>query len=115
MGRDSSLYSFIAYPSRFYNFSFYCGKAPKMSTTRYKDPIPKGVYVFTTLDEAIPIKKANPYAIFYPENNGHYAKDPDGTVVAIASDEMCEEIDRRNAELEAKITAGEKLTDEYAV
>lgn len=86
-----------------------------MSTTRYKDPIPDGVCVFTTLDEAAQIQKANPHAIFYPENNGHYAKDPDGTVVAVASDEMCEEIDRRNAELEAKIAAGEKLTDEYAV
>lgn len=85
-----------------------------MSTTRYKDPIPEGVCVFTTLDEAAKIQGANPYAIFYPVNNGHYAKNPDGTVVAVASDEMCEEIDRRNAELEAKIAAGEKLTDEYA-
>lgn len=89
-------------------------KDPEMSTTRYKDPIPEGVCVFTTLDEAAKIQGANPYAIFYPVNNGHYAKNPDGTVVAVASDEMCEEIDRRNAELEAKIAAGEKLTDEYA-
>ncbi|KAF7629389.1 hypothetical protein AFLA_013106 [Aspergillus flavus NRRL3357] len=59
-----------------------------MSTTRYKDPIPDGVCVFTTLDKAAQIQKANPHAIFYPENNGHYAKDPDGTVVAVASDEI---------------------------
>ncbi|KAE8164068.1 hypothetical protein BDV40DRAFT_122521 [Aspergillus tamarii] len=97
------------------HYTICCEKDPKMSTTRYKDPIPEGVCVFTTLDEAAKIQQANPYAIFYPENNGHYAKDPDGTVVAVASDEMCEEIDRRNAELEAKIAAGEKLTDEYAV
>ncbi|BDD61317.1 hypothetical protein MAP00_006367 [Monascus purpureus] len=85
-----------------------------MSTARYKDPIPKGVYVFTTLDQAAKVQRENQYAIFYPENNGYYAKNPDGTVVGVASDEMCEEIDRRNAELEAKIAAGEKLTDEYA-
>lgn len=90
-------------------------RIPEMSTTRYKDPIPEGVCVFTTLDEAAKVQRENQYAIFYPENNGYYAKNPDGTVVGVASDEMCEEIDRRNAELEAKIAAGEKLTDEYAV
>ncbi|KAE8362718.1 hypothetical protein BDV27DRAFT_146727 [Aspergillus caelatus] len=69
-----------------------------MSTTRYKDPIPEGVCVFTTLDEAAKIQQANPYAIFYPENNGHYAKDPDGTVVAVASDEMFGSEDCRGRE-----------------
>lgn len=115
MGRTSPLSSPLHIP-HFSTTSAPCReKGPKMSTTRYKDPIPDGVCVFTTLDKAAQIQKANPHAIFYPENNGHYAKDPDGTVVAVASDEMCEEIDRRNAELEAKIAAGEKLTDEYAV
>ncbi|KAL6237154.1 hypothetical protein BDW75DRAFT_204793 [Aspergillus navahoensis] len=65
-----------------HKFCLYCEKGPKMSTTRYKDPVPAGVRVFTTLDEAAKIQGANPSAIFYPENNGHYAKDPDGTVVA---------------------------------
>ncbi|KAF5862095.1 hypothetical protein ETB97_012160 [Aspergillus alliaceus] len=72
------------------------------------DPIPEGICVFTTLDEAAKIEKASPSAISYPENNGYYAKDPDGTVIAVASDEMCEVIDCRNAELEAKIAAGWK-------
>ncbi|GAB1197700.1 hypothetical protein APSETT444_007003 [Aspergillus pseudonomiae] len=83
-----------------------------MSITRYKDPIPDGALIVTTLDGAAFVQKTFPHAIFYPENNGHYAKDPDGTVIAVASDALCEEIDRRNAELEAKIAAGEKLTDE---
>lgn len=86
-----------------------------MSTTRYKDPIPPGVHVFTTLDEAVTIQEENPQAVFYPVNNGQYAKNPDGTVVAVASDDVCDEIDRRNADLDAKIAAGEVLTDEYAV
>ncbi|GAB1207214.1 hypothetical protein APSETT445_005927 [Aspergillus pseudonomiae] len=83
-----------------------------MSITRYKDPIPDGALIVTTLDGAAFVQKTFPHAIFYPENNGHYAKDPDGTVIAVASDALCEEIDRRNAELEAKIAAGEKLTDD---
>ena len=90
-------------------------KSTMMSITRYKDPIPDGALIVTTLDGAAFVQKTFPHAIFYPENNGHYAKDPDGTVIAVASDALCEEIDRRNAELEAKIAAGEKLTDEYAV
>ncbi|KAE8395443.1 hypothetical protein BDV23DRAFT_178496 [Aspergillus alliaceus] len=73
-----------------------------MSTTHYKDPIPESIC-------------AIPSAISYPENNGYYAKDPDGTVIAVASDEICEVIDCRNAKLEAKIAAGEKLMDECAV
>ncbi|KNG89740.1 hypothetical protein ANOM_001970 [Aspergillus nomiae NRRL 13137] len=86
-----------------------------MSITRYKDPIPDGALIVTTLDGAAFVQKTFPHAIFYPENNGHYAKDPDGTVIAVASDALCEEIDRRNAELEAKIAAGEKLTDELVL
>ncbi|ODM20375.1 hypothetical protein SI65_03428 [Aspergillus cristatus] len=59
-----------------------------MSTTRYKDPIPEGICVFTTLDEAAKIQLANP----------------------TTTDEICEELDHRIAELDAKIAAGE-LTD----
>lgn len=85
-----------------------------MSTTRYKDPIPEGVRLFTTLDEAAEIQMAHPAACLWPDNNGHYVKEPDGTVVAVAADEICEEIDRRLADLDTKIASGE-LTDEYAV
>ena len=81
-----------------------------MSITRYKDPIPEGVSVFTTLAEAAKIQLANPAASLYPFNDGHYIKDPDGTVIAVAADEICEELDHRIAELDAKIAAGE-LTD----
>ena len=85
-------------------------KNPGMSTARYQDPIPEGVCVFTTLDEAAKIQLANPAASLYPVNNGHYIKNPNGTVIAVAADEICEELDRRTAELDAKIAAGE-LTD----
>ncbi|KAE8366270.1 hypothetical protein BDV27DRAFT_156126 [Aspergillus caelatus] len=78
-------------------------------------PIPEDVCIFTTLHEAAKIQTADPYTIFYPENNGHYAKNSDRAVVTVALDGMCEEIDHRNTELEAKIATGEKLTDEYAV
>ena len=78
-----------------------------MSTTRYKDPIPEGVCIFTTLDEAAKIQLANPAASLYPVNNGHYVKNPDGTVIAVAADEICEELDHRIAELDARIAAGE--------
>jgi len=49
-------------------------KNPGMSITRYKDPIPEGVCVFTTLDEAAKIQLADPTASLYPINNGHYIK-----------------------------------------
>ena len=85
-------------------------KNPGMSTARYQDPIPEGVCVFPTLDEAAKIQLENPAASLYPVHNGHYIKNPDGAVIAVAADEICEELGRRTAELDAKIAAGE-LTD----
>ncbi|KAE8152039.1 hypothetical protein BDV25DRAFT_138303 [Aspergillus avenaceus] len=73
-----------------------------MSITRYKDPIPEGVPIISTLEEAVQLQLTNENCCFYPENNGHYAKILDGTVVGVASDEMIEEIDRREAEWEAR-------------
>lgn len=81
-----------------------------MSTTRYKDPVPEGISIFTTLDEAGKIQLENPYASLYPVNNGYYVKDPDGTVVAVAADEICDELDRRFAELDEAVASG-RLVD----
>ena len=52
----------------------------------------------------------NPYASLYPVNNGYYVKDPDGTVVAVAADEICDELDRRFAELDEAVASG-RLVD----
>ncbi|KAE8414809.1 hypothetical protein BDV36DRAFT_298644 [Aspergillus pseudocaelatus] len=82
-----------------------------MSTTRYKDPIPEDVCIFTTLDEAAKIQTAHPYAIFYPENNGHYAKNLDGTVVAVASDEMFATTDAATTRFYIPLLKGATVVD----
>jgi hypothetical protein len=83
-----------------------------MTTTRYKEPLPEGLPVLKNREEARDFQMANVNACMWPENGGHYFKNPDGTPLAVASDELCEYIDRGNAEVEAKIASGELSDNE---
>ncbi|KAH8705223.1 hypothetical protein BGW36DRAFT_367118 [Talaromyces proteolyticus] len=78
-----------------------------MSTTRYTIPVPEGIPIIATLEEVDKIVRDNPTVCLYDEDNGYYLKDDAGTAVAVASDELCEEFDKRMEDLNQKIASGE--------
>jgi hypothetical protein len=85
---------------------------PVMATTRYKGPLPEGVPILKTVEEGRQFQAANVNACMWPDNGGYYMKNPDGTVIAVASDEVCEYADRGEAEIAAMIASGELSDDE---
>lgn len=85
------------------NVCIRCEKGPKMSTTRYKDPIPEGVSAFTTLDEAAKIQRANPFSIPGVTVSTERILD---APFSMWHQTKCVEIDRRNAELGPKVAVG---------
>ncbi|KAJ5308776.1 hypothetical protein PENANT_c013G00607 [Penicillium antarcticum] len=78
-----------------------------MTTPRYKGPLPEFLPILKNYDEAREFQIANLDACMWPENGGHYFKDMDNKLLAVASDELCEYVDRGNAEIDAMIAAGE--------
>jgi hypothetical protein len=65
-----------------------------------------------TVEEDRQFKAANVNACMWPYNGDYYMKNPGGTVIAVASDEVCEYADRGEAEIEAMIASGELSDDE---
>ncbi|KAL4889820.1 hypothetical protein BDV59DRAFT_205006 [Aspergillus ambiguus] len=84
------------------------------SSTALTSDIPSRTSEILTLGESSQFQAENPLSCLWPENNGYYVKNPDGTVLAVLSDDMCHEFDLRFQHLEEAERAG-TLTDEYAV
>ncbi|RAL02317.1 uncharacterized protein BO80DRAFT_463544 [Aspergillus ibericus CBS 121593] len=79
-----------------------------MSLTRYTAPIPEGAKVVETREQLNQAARQNPQTVLYDQDGGYMLKDEDGTVVAVAADSLCPELDQAVAEVEAK-QAQEKL------
>ncbi|OOF92430.1 hypothetical protein ASPCADRAFT_210290 [Aspergillus carbonarius ITEM 5010] len=73
-----------------------------MSLTRYTAPIPEGAKVVETREQLNQAARENPQTVLYDQDGGYMLKDEDGTVVAVAADSLCPELDQAVAEVEAK-------------
>lgn len=72
-----------------------------MSLTRYTAPIPQGAKVVETREQLNQVVRENPETVLYDQDGGYMLKDESGTVVAIAADSLCPELDQAVAEVEA--------------
>ncbi|KAI2882087.1 hypothetical protein CBS76997_7063 [Aspergillus niger] len=72
-----------------------------MSLTRYTAPIPQGAKVVETREQLNQVVRENPETVLYDQDGGYMLKDESGTVVAIAADSLCPELDQALAEVEA--------------
>ncbi|KAJ5842167.1 hypothetical protein N7534_011997 [Penicillium rubens] len=63
------------------------------STTRYTVPIPESMDVLETRRELIEMAEQYPLCTVDARNGGWYILNYDGTVLAVATDSVCEELD----------------------
>src|SRR4051812_48342692 len=59
------------------------------ATTRYNSP-PRGCTYLENCRRSRQFQAAKVNACMWPDNGGYYMENPDGTVIAAASDEVCE-------------------------
>ncbi|CAI7581765.1 unnamed protein product [Penicillium viridicatum] len=64
-----------------------------MSTTRYTVPIPGSTQILETREQLNDLAMQYPLGTVDDRNGGYYLLDHDATVLAIASDSLCEELD----------------------
>ncbi|GFG02449.1 uncharacterized protein Aud_003753 [Aspergillus udagawae] len=64
-----------------------------MATTRYTVPIPEGIPVLETRKQLNDMADQYPMGTVDDRNGGYYLLDHDGTVLAVTSDSLCEELD----------------------
>jgi hypothetical protein len=64
-----------------------------MTTTRYTVPIPDETLVLETRKQLNDMADQYPMGTLDDRNGGYYLLDHDGTVLAVASDSLCEELD----------------------
>jgi hypothetical protein len=64
-----------------------------MSTTRYNIPIPESLTILETRQELNDMAEKYSLGSLAGRNGGYYLLDHDATVLAIASDSLCEELD----------------------
>jgi hypothetical protein len=64
-----------------------------MSTTRYTVPIPGSTQILETREQLNDMAMQYPLGTLDDRNGGYYLLDHDATVLAIASDSLCEELD----------------------
>ncbi|PYH57744.1 uncharacterized protein BO96DRAFT_433191 [Aspergillus niger CBS 101883] len=64
-----------------------------MSTDRYTVPIPEGIIILETRKQLNDMADQYPMGTLDDRNGGYYLLDHDATVLAIASDSLCEELD----------------------
>lgn len=64
-----------------------------MSTTRYNIPIPESLTILETRQELNDMARKYSLGSLADRNGGYYLLDHDATVLAIASDSLCEELD----------------------
>ncbi|KAI2997388.1 hypothetical protein CBS147346_8782 [Aspergillus niger] len=80
---------------------FFSSSSSAMSLTRYTAPIPQGAKVVETREQLNQVVRENPETVLYDQDGGYMLKDESGTVVAIAADSLCPELDQALAEVEA--------------
>ncbi|RAH50051.1 uncharacterized protein BO95DRAFT_438786 [Aspergillus brunneoviolaceus CBS 621.78] len=77
-----------------------------MSLTRYSKPVPSGAIVAETREQLNQITFENQYTLLHEEDGGYMLKQTeDGTVVAVAGDALCAELDKVFADLDAREAA----------
>lgn len=64
-----------------------------MSTTRYTVPVPEWTPILETRQELNDMAMQYPLGTVDDRNGGYYLLDHDATVLAVASDSLCEELD----------------------
>ncbi|KAJ5616028.1 hypothetical protein N7537_001142 [Penicillium hordei] len=64
-----------------------------MSTTRYTVPVPEFMPILETRQELNDMAMQFPLGTVDDRNGGYYLLDHDATVLAVASDSLCEELD----------------------
>ncbi|OQD71183.1 hypothetical protein PENPOL_c001G00221 [Penicillium polonicum] len=64
-----------------------------MSTTRYTVPIPESMLILETRQLLNDMAMQFPLGTVDDRNGGYYLLDHDATVLAVASDSLCEELD----------------------
>ncbi|CAG8359222.1 unnamed protein product [Penicillium salamii] len=67
--------------------------ASSMSTTRYLVPIPESTKILETREQLNDMAMQYPLGTMDDRNGGYYLLDYDATVLAIASDALCEKLD----------------------
>lgn len=87
-----------------------------MSTTRYAVAIPQSTIVLETRQQLNDMAKQHPLGTMDDRNGGYYLLDHDATVLAIASDSLCEELDssmkaaKRYHVIHPDVEEGESIT-----
>jgi hypothetical protein len=64
-----------------------------MATTRYTEPVPEGIPVLETRKQLNDMADQYPMGTLDDRNGGYYLLDHDGTILAVTSDSLCEELD----------------------
>ncbi|OQD85958.1 hypothetical protein PENSOL_c094G05289 [Penicillium solitum] len=64
-----------------------------MSTTRYTVPVPESTPILETRQQLNEMAMQFPLGTVDDRNGGYYLLDHDATVLAVASDSLCEELD----------------------
>ncbi|RAK81686.1 uncharacterized protein BO72DRAFT_444231 [Aspergillus fijiensis CBS 313.89] len=84
-----------------------------MSLTRYSKPVPSGAIVAETREQLNQITFENQYTLLHEEDGGYMLKQTeDGTVVAVAGDALCAELDKVFADLDAREAAEKNQEDQ---
>ncbi|KAJ6183732.1 hypothetical protein N7519_005033 [Penicillium mononematosum] len=80
-------------PSHSLLFLLLIASTVAMLTTRYTVPIPESMNVLETRRELNEMAEHYPLSTVGARNGGWYILDHDGTVLAVATDSVCEELD----------------------
>ncbi|KAJ5783967.1 uncharacterized protein N7518_009644 [Penicillium psychrosexuale] len=83
-----------------------------MSTTRYTVPIHESIQILETREQLNNMAMQYPLGTMDDRNGGYYLLDHDDTVLAIASDPLCEELDAAIEEAERYRSAHPEIDDE---
>ncbi|KAJ5659807.1 hypothetical protein N7507_006258 [Penicillium longicatenatum] len=73
--------------------------------TRYQTSPPTDIVILHDRQSLNDYVKINPNGMLYAENGGYYLKDMEDVIVAIASDDLCNELDGAWASAEAAADA----------
>lgn len=75
-----------------------------MSVTRYTEPLPHGAVILETWEQVKQLAIANPFSGLEGDiGEAHFIMTDDGVILGVASDDLCEEIDAKIADIEMTI------------
>lgn len=83
-----------------------------MSTARYTVPIHESIQILETRQQLNDMARQYPLGTMDDRNGGYYLLDYDDTVLAIASDPLCEELDAAIEAAERYRSAHSEIDDE---